>query len=441
MRKSEAKTEYRFETSRKLFEQAQHYMAGGVSSHFRSLEKPHPLFFRGGCGARIQDVDGNEYLDFALSQGPLLLGHSHPEVLARVREELAKGQLYGGQSEIEIDLARKLIEIIPGVDLVRFCNSGSDAVHTAIRLARAVTGKRKIVKFEGHYHGWYDNVFVDVRFQAERDRWDPVALSRGQLPSVKDEVTVIPWNDLNVVQQTLERDLDIAVLILEPVMCNTSCIMPKPGYLKGLHELCHRFNVVPVFDEVITGFRLAPGGAQEYFGIIPDLATYGKAMGSGFPISVLAGKREYMELLGDGQVIHAGTFNANISSVAAALATLEILTRNEGEVYSRITRLGQRLIEGLRKRVGSSNPPLLVQGPGPVFHTDFSSMASVTDFRQCTGYDGKKLDKFVVGLLRRGIRILGRGLWYISAAHTAQDVEMALECADQVLCEIEDTSL
>ena len=394
------------------------------------------MFFSEGRGARVRDVDGNEYIDFTLSQGPMLLGHSHPEVLERVRIEQSKGQLFAAQSELEIELARLLTRVLPSADLVRFSNSGSDAAHAAFRMARALTGKRKILKFEGHYHGWFDDIFLDVKPAEDGSGYRTSLLTGGQPASVLDQVVVLPWNDLQVVRETLERDPEIAAVVTEPIMCNNSCILPEPGYLEGLRELCTRHGVVLIFDEVITGFRVALGGAQELLGVQADLSIYGKAMASGFPLSLVAGRRRFMECLADGRVIHAGTMNANIPVLAASLASVEILNRERSELYPRITRLGRRLMEGLQARARDRGLPLLVQGLGPVFHTGFSSRESIRNLRQCASYDAGLMDEFAYGLLRRGVRIIGRGLWFVSAALAEEDVETVLETAEEVFEEM-----
>ena len=427
---------YRFQRSQELYAEACKVLAGGVSSHFRTLGRPHPMFFAEGRGARVRDVDGNEYLDFTLSQGPMLLGHSHPEVLERVRLEQSKGQLYAAQSELEVELARLLTQILPSADLVRFSNSGSDAAHAVFRMARALTGRRKILKFEGHYHGWFDDIFLDVKAEADGSGYRTSLLTGGQPASVLDQVVVLPWNDLEVVRKTLERDPEIAAVVTEPIMCNNSCILPDPGYLEGLRELCTRHGVLLIFDEVITGFRVALGGAQELFGVESDLSIYGKAMASGFPLSLIAGKRQFMECLADGRVVHAGTMNANIPVLAASLASVGILNRERSELYPRITRLGRQLMEGLRARARARGLPLLVQGLGPMFHTGFTALESIRNLRQCANYDMGRMDELAFGLLRRGVRIIGRGLWFVSAALTEDDVDTVLETADQVFEEM-----
>ena len=386
-------TEIRFERSLELYNEARRYLAGGVSSHFRSLGRPHPMFFTDANGVTVRDVDGNEYLDFTLSQGPMLVGHSHPEVLERVEREQRRGQLYAAQSVLEIDLGRRLTELIPGADLVRFCTSGSEAVHIALRVARAVTGRRRIIRFEGHYHGWYDNIFVNARTSSTPAGWEPALQSGGQSPAALEEILLLPWNDLERGPEGLRARTDIAAIITEPIMCNTGCILPRSGFLEGLRELCDRNRALLIFDEIITGFRLRPGGAQEYFGVQADLATFGKAMASGFPISALAGRREYMEYIGDGRVLHAGTMNAGVPCLAAALATLDVLTRDGGAAYDRIEQLGLRLAQGIRERAAHHGLPLLVQGPGPMFHTGFTHLAAVADFRQYASYQPAPLDR------------------------------------------------
>ena len=432
---------YQFGKSLSLFRESCDYLAGGVSSQFRALGKPHPLFFSHAKGSRIYDVDGNEYIDFTLSQGPLILGHCHPELVRKVSEELQCGQLYGGQFEKELQLARRLTEILPGVERIRFCTSGSEAVQVAIRLARAVTGKKKILKFEGHYHGWLDNVLVSVQPPLEEagpeDSPRSVPSTLGQPGSVVDEVTVLSWNDLQAVQRKLEEDGDIAAVITEPVMCNTSCILPRPGYLEGMRELCDRFGVLLIFDEIITGFRLSLGGAQEYLGITADLATYGKALAAGFPISAIAGKKKYMDYLADGRVMHAGTLNSNNASVAASLASLDLFTRDHGAAYEHLHRISGALMDGLRDRAQRHGLALLVQGPGPMFHAGFTPLKEVHDFRESLSYDREKFGRFVFAMLERGVRLIGRGLLYVSLAHGEEDVEQTLAVADQVLKELQ----
>ena len=398
------------------------------------------MFFSHGQGSRVFDVDGNEYIDFTLSQGPLILGHSHPQLLNRVGEELSRGQLFAAQFPLELELAKRLNQVLPCAERMRFCNTGSEAVHAALRLARSVTGKTKILKFEGHYHGWFDNVLVSIQPSPEAagPEAEPsvVPWSGGQTLSSTQEVVVRSWNDLDAVEKCLEQDPDIAAVITEPVMCNTGCILPKPGFLQGLRRACDRHRIPLIFDEIITGFRLALGGAQEYFEVVPDLAVYGKAIAGGFHLSVICGKVKYMDYLADGRVLHAGTFNSQVAGIAAAAVTLDLLSRDGKQAYQRLYQRGQALMDGLGRAAAKHGHSLLIQGPGPMFHTGFTQVSAVHNYRQSSAYDGEKLGQFMFGLLEEGIRVLGRGLWYISLAHSQQDIDRTIDAADRVLAQM-----
>ena len=422
---------------------AQKVLAGGVSSEFRKAAKP--LLFSRGAGAHIWDADGNDYLDFTLSQGPLILGHSHPRVLEMVSDATLQGQLFAGQHLQEIELAEKIQSLIPCAELMRFCLSGAEADHTALRVARAATGRPKFLRFEGHYHGWFDNVAVGVAGASEeqlgpREHPTPVRWTAGLPDHIEAEFLILPWNDLALVEQTLEANWrDIAAIITEPVMCNNGCVMPEAGFLQGLRELCDRYGIVLIFDEVITGFRLGLGGAQNYFGVTPDLGIFGKAMASGYPISVVCGKARFgkenqplMQLMADGIVVHAGTMNSNTPTVAAALATIETLEQDN--IHPRLFELGLRLKAGLQKAAKQSgHPDFLVQGPGPMLHTGFTNLEKVSDYRGTLSYDKARYAEFSCAMLDGGIRLIGRGLWYISGAHTAADIDRAVETTARVL--------
>ncbi len=427
---------FTYEESAKLLERAKKSLAGGVSSEFRKYNHPHAIFYSHAEGSRIYDVDGNEYLDFTLSQGPMIVGHNHPHVVKMVEEYARNGQLYAGQHILEIELAEKLQQLIPSAELMRFCLDGSEAVQTAFRIARAKTGKQKFLHFEGHYHGWLDNVAWGLStpsVEALGSRVDPNVFpwTAGLPEHVEDNFIILPWNDLALLGKTIkEKHGEIAAIITEPIMGNNGCIMPKDGYLQGMRNLCNEFNIALIFDEVITGFRTSLGGAQSYFNIIPDLAIFAKAIASGYPISAIVGKREWMNLVAEGKVIHAGTMNSSNSTVAAAIGTIEVL--ESGNVYERIFKLGLQLMEGLRAIGKKYNSNLLVQGLGPMLHTGFTDLKEVNDFRDVLLYDKVKLNKFIAGMHDNGIRIIGRGLWYISAAHTEEDIHTALETASKV---------
>ncbi|BCX04069.1 MAG: glutamate-1-semialdehyde 2,1-aminomutase [Candidatus Roseilinea sp.] len=423
--------------SRALFERAQRALAGGVSSEFRKSNAPHPLVYVRAHGARLVDADENEYLDFALSQGPMVLGHSPPEVLEAVERAGRDGQLYAALHLAEIELAEKLQEIIPCAELVRFSVTGSEANHAALRVARAVTGRQKFIRFEGHYHGWFDNVAFGINGASPealgpREAPIPSPWTQGLPTNAHDEFILLPWNDLALVEQTVARHHDeIAAIITEPIMCNTGCIEPQTGYLEGLRALCDRYGIALIFDEVITGFRVHLGGAQAYYGVTPDLAVFAKAMANGYPISALVGKHHWMQAIADGKVIHAGTVNAGNPSVAAAKATIAVMQREH--VHDKLHRLGKRLQAGLRAAARETGHDVLVQGPGPVLNLAFTSLPCARDMRDTFAFDKAKLGRFVYGLQEEGVRILSRGTWYLCAAHTEADIDHAVRVAQKVL--------
>ncbi|WP_353124412.1 aspartate aminotransferase family protein [Parapedobacter pyrenivorans] len=427
-----------YKESARMLARAKRVLASGVSSEFRKYNHPHAISYTHGKGSRIYDVDGNEYLDFTLSQGPLIVGHSHPAVLDAITEYSTQGQLFAGQHLKEIELAEKLHQLIPSAELMRFCLDGSEAVQTAFRVARSKTGKQKFLRFEGHYHGWLDNVAwgistPSVAALGNRDEPTAHAWSGGLADRSREEFIIIPWNDLNLVRQTVaQHQHELAAIITEPVMCNNGCIAPQEGFLKGLRAICDEYGIALIFDEVITGFRLGLGGAQRYFGITPDLSIFAKAIASGYPISAIVGKREWMEEIESARVIHAGTMNASNATVAAALATITVLEQDQ-ETYPRLFRLGNRLMDGLRDVAQAAGHQLLVQGMGPMFNTAFTHLDRIVDYRDTLATDKAKLNAFIAGLHDLGIRVIGRGLWYISAVHTEDDIEHAIAKAKDVL--------
>ena len=296
-----------------LHERAVALTPGGVHSNVRMTG---PLvFFERAKGAWLYDVDGNDYVDYLLGQGPNFLGHAHDRVLAEVAAASERGLIYGAQHAGEVEAGEIFLDTLGWPDMVRFGLSGTEMVQAALRLARAVTGRETFIRFEGHYHGWLDNVLL-----AYDDDGNPIPASPGQLHSHVDDSIVLPWNDPEVIAAVLaDRGDEIAAIIMEPFMCNSGAVMPRAGYLERVRELCDEHGVVLIFDEVITGFRLALGGAAERFGVTPDLATYGKAMAGGFPVAGLAGRGDLMERFATG-VNHSGTFNASVMACAAVTA-------------------------------------------------------------------------------------------------------------------------
>jgi glutamate-1-semialdehyde 2,1-aminomutase len=431
----------KFRRSAQLFKQSQKFLAGGVSSMLRAASRPQPLFFKAASGSKLVDVDGNQYLDYTLAWGPLILGSSHPAVVRAVQQQLRRFQTLGAQHELEIQVAERIGHMVPCSQMLAFSNTGSEAVQLALRLARAATGRPKIVKFEGHYHGWMDNILFSYHPQPPFQPGPrPVLTTEGQLGSEAQEVIVLPWNNPQELEACLrERSNEIAAIITEPILCNSSCLMPLPGYLQTMRELATRYGVILIFDEVITGFRVAPGGAQSLFGIVPDLAIFGKAVASGFPLSVVAGKREILNLIAEKRVIHAGTFNGNPISLAAAQATLTVLNARGGAALRTIRKLGERLIKGIRGLAAEAEIPLLINGVGSAFHLSFTKRAEMLDYRDTLDADTQTRDVFLEAMLQEGIYLLSDGRWYVSAAHSAADVEFTLQAARKALAKVRDS--
>lgn len=422
--------------SEDLLERARRVIAGGVNSNVRLAAQPRPLFFSHGKGPRITDVDGNTYLDFVLGQGPLIHGHSHPELLQAANEAMLRGMMFAAQHEAEVVLAERICALVPAAERVRLGSSGSEVIQAAFRIARAHTGRQKIVKFEGHYHGWFDNVLVSVAPPLDqagpREAPHAVPGSQGFAESVLEDLIVLPWNDAELLEQTLRaRAGEIAAVITEPIMCNVGCILPQPGYLEKLRALCDELEIVLIFDEVITGFRVAPGGAQEYFDVTPDLCTFGKAMAGGFPIACLAGRDDLMALLTRG-VNHSGTYNANLLVVAASIVCLDLLTRYDNEAYTRLFSLGTRLRDGIAALGEELDLGLQVQGPGPMFHVAFAP-EPLTDYRSAARMDAARYHRLTAALMERGVRVLERGLFYVSTSHTEADIDETLNVLGEVL--------
>jgi glutamate-1-semialdehyde 2,1-aminomutase len=436
---TQPKTNSQFERSRALYERGKRVLAGGVSSQFRAFNVPHPMFYDRASGSRVWDVDGNELIDYTLSQGPCILGHSNPELIKRVTAAFSRGQLFAGQHEDELALAETLHRLIPSADLVRFTSSGSEAAHALLRLARHVTGRPKFIKFIGHYHGWFDNVSFSVAPPAStlNDPTHPVVWGGGIPPELADDVVTLPWNDIDLVRDVLKRQShEIGAIITEPVMCNQGCIEPRPGYLQGLRDLADEFDVALIFDEIITGFRIDLSGAQGYYDVTPDMAMFGKALGSGLPLAAIVGKERFMSPLSRNEVTHAGTMNGNNACIAAGLATIHILERNNKAAHRHLAALGKELRDGLTRIAARSAMPILVQGPGPMFHMGFTRRTSVSAYHDVLDYERARYQEFSQRMLERGIRLIERGLWYISAAHSADDVEITLETAQSVLTEM-----
>jgi len=416
------------------YERAQQTLAGGVSTALRRSARPAPLYFDHGAGPHITDVDGNRYVDYTLAWGPLILGHSHPEVNRAIAEQLGRGHTYGAQHHLEFEVSELLCRHIPCADQVAFANSGTEIVQVALRLARAVTGRTKYLKFEGHYHGWDDSVLVSYRptaQQIEAAQGAPVPVGTGQRPN--RETVAVEWNDRAAVERAFASEGgELAAVVCEPLLCNSGCIAPDPGFLEFLREITAAHGSLLIFDEVITGFRLSMGGAQAHYGVTPDLATFAKAVGGGLPLSVLAGKQEFMARIAGGQVVHAGTLNGNPISLAAAKATIQILAADNGAAIQRLWTLGERLREGIRNILSEAGFQVAVAGTGPVFHISFLNRQP-RNYRESLAANAGLYSDLALGLLDEGILVLPDGRWYISAAHTEADIDETLGALRRVV--------
>ncbi len=413
--------------SEELFKEAKNYLPGGVDSPVRAY-KPYPFFAEKAKGSKLFDVDGNSYIDYCLAYGPLVLGHANEEIMNAVADQLKIGSAYGVPTENEIKLAKLVIKKVPCAEMVRFVNSGTEATMSAIRLARAFTGKKKIIKFEGSYHGAHDYVLV---------KSGSGAVGLPDSPGVPEETTkntvLIPFNDEEAVIDLIEKDGDdIAAIIVEPIMGNIGFIPPKEDYLNFLRKITGENNIVLIFDEVITGFRIAEGGAQEYFGVTPDLVTLGKILGGGFPMGALAGKKELMEMIApEGTVYQAGTFNGNPVSVTAGLAMLNQLN---GNFYSEMDKKGEVLKTGIQNILNDEGLNFNVVGLSSMFQIYFTDN-EVYDYTSAKSADIEKFGKYFHTLLKNGVFIPPSQFecCFISQAHDEDDIQKTLDVIEMAL--------
>ena len=413
------------------------WLAGGVSSNFRLGMLPTPLVFTHGEGPYLFDADGNRLIDYYLGMGPMILGHTPAALRRAVMAQMERGILFAGQTEVEFEAARLLCEIVPCAERVRFCSSGTEAVQGAMRLARAATGRPVILKFEGHYHGWLDNVLWSnapgLQAAGHRDAPRPVPGSRGQDEAAGTHVAVLPWNDLALLQARLAQG-DVAGVLMEPAMCNAGAIAPLPGYLEGAKAACAAASTLLIFDETITGFRLAPGGAQERFGVTPDIATFAKAIANGFPVAAITGRAALMDLFATGGVVHGGTYNSQPVAMAATVATLEAV-RAPG-FHAGIEQQGERLMAGLRDAFAAAGVPASVVGFGSIVHVAFGLDRPAAEWRDLLRMDRPRYVLFAAAMLRRGVRVLERGAWFLSSEHDAAVIDRTIEAAGAAIMEV-----
>lgn len=413
--------------SEDLFNESQKYLPGGVDSPVRAF-KPHPFFVEEGKGSKLWDVDGNIYTDYCLGYGPLILGHAPEDIIGKVYQQIQKGTTYGAPTEKEIELARMVVNKVPCAEMVRFVNSGTEATMSAIRLARGATGKTKIVKFEGSYHGAHDYVLVKSGSGAAC-----LPDSLGVPEDTTKNTLSIPFNDVDALSALVELEgEEIAAIIVEPVMANIGCIEPQKGYLEFLRKITEENDIILIFDEVITGFRLSEGGAQEYYGVVPDLVTMGKIIGGGFPMGALAGKKEIMEFLAPcGSVYQAGTFNGNPVSVTAGLNTLQTLDK---KFYSGLNEKGQSLRDGIRDVLEDNDYNLNLVGLASMFQIYFTGN-EVKNYNDAKTSDVDKFAIYFQELMKNGIFIPPSQFecCFLSQSHSREDLENTIHMIESSL--------
>ncbi|QQG39493.1 MAG: aspartate aminotransferase family protein [Candidatus Aenigmatarchaeota archaeon] len=400
-----------FDRSYALYQRALEHIPFGVSSNARLWRTvcptymPCSIFIDHARGSHIWDVDNNEYVDYRLGYGPVILGHAYKPVNDAVMKASLRGEVYALANELEITLAELMCKLVPCAEQVRFANSGTEATMTAIRIARAFTKKDKILKFEGHYHGAHDYVLfsTDTPFEKLQPTAQPIEASDGIPSSIRELVLVERWNDFVGVETAVrEHHKELAAIILEPIMGNAAVIPPAAGFLKHLRELCDKYNIVLIFDEVKTGFRITHGGAQQLFKVTPDLATYSKSLGNGYPVAAIAGKADTMGVVGPMKVAHGGTYSANPISLTAAITTLNILRKHP--VHDRIKAYGSKLMKGIGRVFKDRDISCEVQGFPQMFQFMFTD-ESVTEYRDLQRVDQELYARFHYELLRRGVMV------------------------------------
>ncbi len=434
--------EHNIVRSQELFKRIGRSIAGGESSYAR-LRAGIELCIDHTAGTRIWDVDGNEYIDYCLGYGPLIFGHSPQDIVQAVVEQIStKGYHFSFPHELDYKVGEAVQRLVPSVDLIRFTCSGTESTMAAIRLARAYTGKDKIIKFEGAYHGWSDLHFVSYhpaltmaagRHNAPRGLPD----STGMPQAFVDQLIIQPFNDLEVIEKTIrERHFEIAAVLIEPALANCGVIPPVEGYLEGLRKITEQYGVLLIFDEVMTGFRIAPGGAQEYYNIKPDISTFAKVIGGGFPVACFGGTKEVMEIEAKNEVMHGGTYTASPLALAAADAVLKRIERDKETMYPRLFELSERLCNGLVRVIREAGFHCFGQGIGPLFQVFIgnSDIDRLYNYRDTVGYVRDDIfSAFHEEMQKRGIYFHPGQFerWFLSTEHTDQDIDDTIAAADE----------
>jgi glutamate-1-semialdehyde 2,1-aminomutase len=416
--------------SQELFQRAQKSIPGGVNSPVRAFRSVGgtPLFIQKAKGSYLYDADGNKYIDYIASWGPMILGHAHEEVVKAIQERASLSTSYGAPTELEIEMAELIISMVPNVDLIRMVNSGTEACMSAIRLARGFTGKNKILKFEGHYHGHADPFLVKAGSGLATLQIQTVP---GITTGVARDTLTAPFNNFPAVEELVKKySGEIAAIILEPVAGNMGCVPPEKGFLESLRTLCDKKNILLIFDEVMTGFRVAPGGAQEKLGVRADLVTYGKVIGGGMPVGAFGGRREIMEHIAPlGNVYQAGTLSGNPLAMIAGITTLKILKANPS-VYKSLDEKTAYLHTGLEEVLKKKNIPFLINRFGSMISVHFTERP-VRDFESSSRSDIDRFSKFFHGMLEQGIYLPPSAFesWFLNNAVSMRDLDETIDAA------------
>lgn len=434
---SVVKTKSMIDKSKQLFERAQRSIPGGVNSPVRAFKSVGgtPIFFKNAKGAYLYDADGNKYIDFIASWGPMILGHAYEPVVKAIQERAVYSTSYGAPTELEIEMAELIISMVPNVDLVRMVSSGTEACMSALRLARGYTGKNRVIKFEGHYHGHADSFLVKAGSGLATFNIQQVP---GITTGVANDTLVAAFNDLDQVRQLVaENKGEVACIILEPVAGNMGCVLPQPGFLEGLRQLCDEEAIVLILDEVMTGFRLAPGGAQEKLNIKADLVTYGKVIGGGMPVGAFGGKREIMQHIAPlGNIYQAGTLSGNPIAMIAGYSTLNTLKQNPA-IYIELDEKTRYLRDGLQEVLRASGLSFVINQFGSMISIHFSDHP-VIDFTTAASANNARFSKFFHAMLNRGIYLPPSAFesWFLNNALTYQDLDETIKAAKESLQEL-----
>ncbi len=428
--------------SRAMYKRALKSIPLGVNSNFRHWGDDQTLVVKRGEGAYIWDMDGNRYLDYRNAWGPVILGHAYPSVVANVERALKMGNIFAMTHELEIRVAEQIRELTK-VDLVRLTNTGTEATMHAIRFARAYTGREKVLKFEGHYHGFQDYTLFNCQppIPGAGYRRSPVMVPHGSgIPKVLSQlIDSIPFNDFELLEKKIRENWhDLACIIMEPIMGNSPGIMPKPGYLELIRKLCDECGIVLILDEVKTGFRVAKGGAQELFNVQGDLVTYAKAMGNGFPIAAIGGRKEIMGEIGYQKIPHGGTYTGNAVSTAAAEATLDEIASG---ALDKVNEHGKKLMAGIKEIIERKGVPALVQGPPAMFGIVFTEKSEIHEYRDWAGSNHHIYSEILDKMMKKGVMpdIDSREPWFSSASHTDEHVGVTLGAFEEALTEVMET--